>query len=139
MLRLDAELPATGDDFVIPLSGSDLRIARSLEHRGHVAAAADDAAGPHPAVPDFARRRATVTSFDLAPTGLTALESARETANRVIADFLARRVRIDTRGGLSSDVGNVGNGAGTVASSTGLPSSPPVIKFRPGKPPERVT
>ena len=49
------------------------------------------------------------------------------------------QVDIDTRGGLSSDVGNVGNGAGTVASSTGLPSSPPVIKFRPGKPPERVT
>lgn len=40
----------------------------------------------------FARRRATVTSFDLAPTGLTALESARETANRVIADFLAGKV-----------------------------------------------
>jgi RHS repeat-associated protein len=49
------------------------------------------------------------------------------------------QVDIDTRGGLSNDVGNVGNGAGTVASSTGLPSSPPVIKFRPGKPPERVT
>lgn len=35
----------------------------------------------------FSRRRATITSFDLAPTGLTALDSARETANRVIADF----------------------------------------------------
>jgi len=40
----------------------------------------------------FARRRATVTSFDLAPTGATALETARETANRVIADFLAGKV-----------------------------------------------
>jgi F-type H+-transporting ATPase subunit gamma len=35
----------------------------------------------------FSRRRATITSFDGAPTGLTALDSARETANRVIADF----------------------------------------------------
>jgi F-type H+-transporting ATPase subunit gamma len=35
----------------------------------------------------FSRRRATITSFDAAPTGLTALDSARETANRVIADF----------------------------------------------------
>ena len=35
----------------------------------------------------FTRRRATVTSFDGAPTGATALELARETANRVIADF----------------------------------------------------
>ena len=40
----------------------------------------------------FARRRATVTSFDAAPTGATALETARETANRVIADFLAGKV-----------------------------------------------
>ncbi len=40
----------------------------------------------------FARRRATVTSFDAAPTGATALDSARETANRVIDDFLAGRV-----------------------------------------------
>ena len=40
----------------------------------------------------FSRRRATITSFDGAPTGLTALESARETANRVIADFLAGKV-----------------------------------------------
>ncbi len=35
----------------------------------------------------FSRRRATITSFDGAPTGATALDSARETANRVIADF----------------------------------------------------
>ena len=35
----------------------------------------------------FTRRRATVTSFDGAPTGATALELAREIANRVIADF----------------------------------------------------
>jgi F-type H+-transporting ATPase subunit gamma len=40
----------------------------------------------------FARRRATVTSFDAAPTGATALELARETANRVIADFTAGKV-----------------------------------------------
>lgn len=40
----------------------------------------------------FARRRATVTSFDPAPTGANALESARETANRVIDDFLNGKV-----------------------------------------------
>jgi len=40
----------------------------------------------------FARRRATVTSFDPAPTGVNALESARETANRVIDDFLNGKV-----------------------------------------------
>lgn len=40
----------------------------------------------------FARRRATVTSFDAAPTGATALEVARETANRVIDDFLSGKV-----------------------------------------------
>jgi F-type H+-transporting ATPase subunit gamma len=40
----------------------------------------------------FARRRATVTSFDPAPTGLTALELARETANRVIDDFTSGKV-----------------------------------------------
>jgi F-type H+-transporting ATPase subunit gamma len=40
----------------------------------------------------FARRRATVTSFDAAPTGVTALEVARETANRVINDFTSGKV-----------------------------------------------
>jgi len=40
----------------------------------------------------FSRRRATITSFDGAPTGATALDSARETANRVIADFQAGKV-----------------------------------------------
>jgi F-type H+-transporting ATPase subunit gamma len=40
----------------------------------------------------FARRRATVTSFDAAPTGATALELARETAHRVIDDFLSGKV-----------------------------------------------
>ncbi len=40
----------------------------------------------------FSRRRATITSFDGAPTGLTALDSARETANRVIADFTDGKV-----------------------------------------------
>jgi F-type H+-transporting ATPase subunit gamma len=40
----------------------------------------------------FVRRRATVTSFDLAPTGASALELARETANRVIDDFTSGKV-----------------------------------------------
>jgi F-type H+-transporting ATPase subunit gamma len=40
----------------------------------------------------FSRRRATITSFDNAPTGANALESARETANRVIDDFLSGKV-----------------------------------------------
>jgi F-type H+-transporting ATPase subunit gamma len=40
----------------------------------------------------FARRRATVTSFDGAPTGATALGVARETANRVIDDFTSGKV-----------------------------------------------
>jgi F-type H+-transporting ATPase subunit gamma len=35
----------------------------------------------------FSRRRTTVTSFEAAPTGATALELARETANRIIDDF----------------------------------------------------
>ncbi len=40
----------------------------------------------------FARRRATITSTDPSATGATALETARETANRVIHDFLEKRV-----------------------------------------------
>ncbi|HEX4422135.1 MAG TPA: ATP synthase F1 subunit gamma [Kofleriaceae bacterium] len=40
----------------------------------------------------FSRRRTTITSFDPAPTGATALETARETANRIIADFQAGKV-----------------------------------------------
>jgi F-type H+-transporting ATPase subunit gamma len=40
----------------------------------------------------FARRRATVTSFDIAPTGVSALELARETANRAIDDFTSGKV-----------------------------------------------
>ena len=40
----------------------------------------------------FARRRTTVTSFDPAPLGATALELARQTANRVIEDFTAGKV-----------------------------------------------
>lgn len=40
----------------------------------------------------FTRRRVTIASFDPAPTGATALASARETANRIIADFEARKV-----------------------------------------------
>jgi F-type H+-transporting ATPase subunit gamma len=40
----------------------------------------------------FSRRRTTITSFDGAPTGATALEAARETANRVIEDFKAKKV-----------------------------------------------
>jgi F-type H+-transporting ATPase subunit gamma len=40
----------------------------------------------------FSRRRATITSFDAAPTGLTALEVAREMAHRVIDDFTSGKV-----------------------------------------------
>jgi F-type H+-transporting ATPase subunit gamma len=40
----------------------------------------------------FVRRNAKITSFDLAPTGATALTVARETANRVIGDFLDGKV-----------------------------------------------
>lgn len=40
----------------------------------------------------FARRRATVTSFDAAPTGANALDLARETANRAIDDFTSGKV-----------------------------------------------
>jgi F-type H+-transporting ATPase subunit gamma len=40
----------------------------------------------------FTRRRTTITSFDPAPTGATALTAARETANRIIADFLDGKV-----------------------------------------------
>ena len=40
----------------------------------------------------FARRRTTISSFDPAPTGATALESARETANRIIDDFSTGKV-----------------------------------------------
>jgi F-type H+-transporting ATPase subunit gamma len=40
----------------------------------------------------FSRRRTTITSYDPAPTGLTALTSARETANRIIDDFTSGKV-----------------------------------------------
>lgn len=40
----------------------------------------------------FSRRRVTITSFDAAPTGATALDVARETSNRVIQDFLDGKV-----------------------------------------------
>jgi F-type H+-transporting ATPase subunit gamma len=40
----------------------------------------------------FARRRATITSTDPSATGATALDTARETATRVIDDFLAKKV-----------------------------------------------
>ena len=40
----------------------------------------------------FTRRNANIASYDPAPAGGTALTLARETANRVIADFLAGRV-----------------------------------------------
>jgi F-type H+-transporting ATPase subunit gamma len=40
----------------------------------------------------FSRRRATITSFDNAPTGANALEMARETANRIIDDFTSGKV-----------------------------------------------
>jgi F-type H+-transporting ATPase subunit gamma len=40
----------------------------------------------------FTRRTVPITSFDPSPTGATALASARETANRIIADFQAGKV-----------------------------------------------
>jgi F-type H+-transporting ATPase subunit gamma len=40
----------------------------------------------------FARRRTTITSFDPAPTGPTALQTARETANRIVDDFTSGKV-----------------------------------------------
>jgi F-type H+-transporting ATPase subunit gamma len=40
----------------------------------------------------FARRNASIASFDAAPTGPTALQLARETSNRVIDDFLSGKV-----------------------------------------------
>ena len=40
----------------------------------------------------FARRRTTITSFDPSPTGATALETARETASRIIDDFKSGKV-----------------------------------------------
>jgi len=40
----------------------------------------------------FSRRRTTITSFDPAPTGATALETARETSHRVIDDFTSGKV-----------------------------------------------
>ena len=40
----------------------------------------------------FTRRKTSITSFDPAPTGATALASAREIANRIIADFQAKKV-----------------------------------------------
>jgi F-type H+-transporting ATPase subunit gamma len=39
----------------------------------------------------FARRNATITSYDAAPTNVNALQLARETAHRVIDDFLHGR------------------------------------------------
>lgn len=40
----------------------------------------------------FSRRRATITRFDAAPIGATALELARDTSHRVIDDFIAGKV-----------------------------------------------
>ncbi len=40
----------------------------------------------------FARRNANIASFDAAPSGANALELARDTANRVIDDFLHAKV-----------------------------------------------
>jgi F-type H+-transporting ATPase subunit gamma len=40
----------------------------------------------------FARRNANIASYDAAPTGPTALTVARETANRIIDDFIEGRV-----------------------------------------------
>ena len=41
------------------------------------------------------------------------------------------QVDIDTGGALSDAISGVGNGAGRVSSSTGLPSKPPVIEIGP--------
>ncbi len=40
----------------------------------------------------FSRRRATITSFESAPTGVTALEAAREMSHRIIDDFTSGKV-----------------------------------------------
>ncbi len=40
----------------------------------------------------FSRRNANITSFDAAPTSATALQVAGETANRIVDDFLAKKV-----------------------------------------------
>jgi F-type H+-transporting ATPase subunit gamma len=40
----------------------------------------------------FARRNANITSFDPAPTSANALQVAGETANRIVDDFLAKKV-----------------------------------------------
>ncbi|NVB83535.1 MAG: ATP synthase F1 subunit gamma [Kofleriaceae bacterium] len=40
----------------------------------------------------FSRRNANIASYELAPTSATALSLARETANRVIDDFMAGKV-----------------------------------------------
>jgi F-type H+-transporting ATPase subunit gamma len=40
----------------------------------------------------FSRRRTTITSFDPAPTSVTALDSAREIAHRIIDDFTTGKV-----------------------------------------------
>jgi len=40
----------------------------------------------------FSRRNANITSYDLMPTSINALTQARETANRVIADFTDNKV-----------------------------------------------
>ncbi len=40
----------------------------------------------------FTRRNANISSYDVAPTSATALQTAREVANRVIDDFIANKV-----------------------------------------------
>jgi hypothetical protein len=45
---------------------------------------------------------------------------------------------IDSGGALSDGIKGVGNGAGSVASSTGLPSKPPVIIIRPNAKPVHI-
>jgi len=40
----------------------------------------------------FSRRKVPITSFDIAPTGATALEVARDMANKIIDDFQAKKV-----------------------------------------------
>jgi F-type H+-transporting ATPase subunit gamma len=76
----------------------------------------------------FSRRRSTITSYDAAPTGLTALETARETANRVIDDFKAGKV--DRVFVVYNEFKNAGSQ--TVKVKQILPVVPEVIVAAPG-------
>lgn len=61
-----------------------------------------------------------------------ALPIGKGVGTRSDIDFrINGQVDIDTRGALTDQLNQVGNGAGSVASSTGLPSQQPVITFKP--------